>query len=177
MSIVISGALVITTFLLVSLLTFNAMLGTSTSQSTSLMEASDSRADQVTGEISINSVSALDSGDGTNMTLGTSNKGAISYAQISNMDVLARYTSSTGDLEVKRLSYVCRQLCGDSNDPGDNQWTISSVSPDSFNPKMWDPDETATIVLRTVPVVKSGTSAAVVVVVPGGVTDLAYVSN
>ena len=177
MSIAISGTFVMVVFLLVSMLTYEAILGTTATQGTSLQEASEARLAQVGATISIASTSAADSGDGTNVTVLIDNSGAISYGQIADMDVLTKYTNSTGDLEIKRLDYVCKQLCGDSTDPAANQWTVSSISPDSYNPKMWDPDERATVFLRLSPLVKASTSGTVVVAVPGGVSDSAYFTN
>ncbi len=177
MSIVIAGAFVIATFLVVALLTFGTVLGTSTNQGASLQEASDRQAGQVAGVIAITSTSAANSGEGTNITVTGDNTGAMSYGSFSAMDVLAKYTNSTGDQEIKRLAYVCKQLCGNPGNPGDNEWTIFSINPDSYNPKMWDPNENATISLRVVPSVKTGTSGTVAVVVPDGISDSAYFNN
>ena len=177
MSIVIAGAFVMATFLLVAMIIFTTVLDTTTTQGSSLSEASDLRVSQVAGTISIASTAAADSGDGTNITVTGDNVGAMSYANFSDLDVLAKYTNSTGYLEAKRLAYICKQLCGGSGDPGDNQWTVSSISPDSYNPKMWDPDEKAIVKLRVVHPVKTGTSGTVVVVVRGGVFDSAYFTN
>lgn len=177
MSIVIAGALVMGTFLLVAMFLFGTVLGTTTTQGSSLSEASELRVSQIAGTISIVSTGAVDSGDGTDITVTGDNVGAVSYANFSDLDVLAKYINSTGDLEAKRLAHVCKQLCGSSGDPGDNQWTVSSITPDSYNPKMWDPDEEVVIKLRVVPSVKTGTSGTVVVVVRGGVSDSAYFTN
>jgi len=173
-SIVISGAFVLATFLIVAMITFGTFIGTTATQSASLKEASDLRIVQVAGDISIISVSTADSAGSTDLTVAVKNTGAISYGNFLEMDVLTKYTNSTGDQELKRLDYECKQLCGDPGDPGDNKWTIVSLSPDSYNPKMWDPDETATISARLVPQVKNGTSGTVVAVVPGGVSEPAY---
>ena len=62
MSIAIPGALVIVTFLLTVMLTFSAVLGTTTTQGTSLQEAADVRVAQVAGELSIISTSTGDVG-------------------------------------------------------------------------------------------------------------------
>ncbi len=156
---------------------FSAVLGTTSAQGSSLTEAADMRIGQVTGALSIGSTSAIDSGNGTNITVTGDNTGAMSYGNFSQVDVLTKYTDTTGDQVAKRLAYVCKQLCGDPGDPGDNQWTITGINPDSYNPKMWDPDETLTIVLRVAPKVKTGTSGTAAVGAPGGVSDSAYFKN
>ena len=177
MSIVISGAFIIITFLLVTLVIFNTFLGTTATQGASLAEASDFRVSQVAGIISITSTNAVDSGGGTNITVVVNNPGSISYSNFSQTDLLVNYTNASGGEEVKRLSYICKQLCGGTGDPGDNQWTISGFSPDSYNPKMWDPDESATVPVRVVPVVKSGSQGTVALAMPSGVSDSAYFTN
>ena len=177
MSITISGAFIVAVFLLVAILTFSTVLGTTTDQGNSLRESTDSRVGQVSGSLSIASSNATNSGDGTNVTISVDNTGAMSYASPSTMDLLTKYTNSTGDSVTKSLVYVCKQLCGNSGNPGDDEWTISAINPDSHNPKMWDPDETTTLDLRVVPPVKTGTSGTVVVVVPSGVSDTAYFNN
>ena len=78
MSITISGAIVMAVFLLVALLIFGAVLATTTTQGTSLREASDERLTQLAAGLSITSTSAADSGDGTNVTVTGDNTGAIS---------------------------------------------------------------------------------------------------
>ena len=142
-----------------------------------MREASKLRVVQTGGALSITSTSAVDSGGGTEITVSVVNTGSRSYGNFSQVDVLTEYTNSTGDREVKRMTYVCKQLCGGTGDPGDVQWTVTSIAPDGYNPKMWDPDETSTIKLRAVPPVKVGTSGTVAVVVAGGVSDSAYFSN
>ena len=176
MSIAIPGALVIVTFLLTVMLTFSAVLGTTTTQGTSLQEAADVRVAQVAGELSIISTSTGDVSGGTSITVTVENAGAISYSSgdISKVDVLTKYNNATGDQVLTRLSYLCTDVCGASGSPGDDEWTTTGFSPDIFNSKMWDPDETATLSLKVVPAVGTGEVGTVVVAVPGGVSDSAF---
>ena len=156
---------------------FTTVLGTSTTQGTSLREASDTRVDQVAGAISITSVTTADSASRTDITVTGDNTGALSYRDFDLTDVLVDYINTTGDRVAKRLAYICKQLCGLSTDPGNNEWTVTGISPDTFNPNMWDPDETATMLLRVVPKIQASTTATVAVAVRGGVSDSANVSN
>ena len=176
MSVAISGGFIIITLLLVALLTFGTFLGTSTTQGESLREAAKVRAEQATGSISIKSLSTSDLPSATLVTGVVENPGAVSYGDFSDLDLMVSYTS-TGGKVAKRLDHVCLQLCGSTGDPGDNQWSITNISPDSYNPKMWDPDETVDISLSLVPKVQTGTSATLVLGVSGGVTDSAYFTN
>ncbi len=151
MSAVISGGLIISLFILVAMLISSTFLTTSDTQATSLKEISKLRIDQIGGDISITSTIAANSGDGTNVTLAVNNPGSIGYGDFSQVDVVIDYTNTTGDQEVRRLTYVCRQLCGNSADPGDNQWTVTSLVPDGYSPKMWNPDEVANMTLNSFP--------------------------
>ena len=183
MSIAIAGILVIITLLLAAMLTFGAVLTTTTNQAASLREASGARVDRVTGALSITSTSTGAAVGGTNITVVVGNTGAVSYSgeassgDFSHVDFLTEYTDSTGDKLVKRLTYVCKSLCNVAGSPGDNEWTITGISPDSYNPDIWDPDETATISSKVAPAIGGSTTATVAVVVPGGVSDTASVSN
>ena len=177
MSVVIAGVLIIGTFLLVAWTISATVLDTGTTQATALRQASELRADRLGTLISITSVTSLDSGDGTNLTVVVKNTGAVSVSKFTDMDVLVQYTTPPGDLAIKRLSYV-------TGTSGNDEWSlcsgdplVCSISPDVFNPNIWDPDEAATISLRVVPLVKVGTSGTVVVVVPEGVSDSTTFAN
>ena len=82
------------------------------------------------------------------------------------MDVIVKYTDESDNSVLTRLDYV-------SSGIGDNQWTLAGtgVTPDIFNPGIWDSDERMFIDLRVNPAVKSGTSALVVVGSPWAVAD------
>lgn len=183
MSVVIAGSFVIVTFLLAAVVIFNTVLGTTSTQGASLREASDLRMSQVGGNISISSTSTGDTGGGTTITIAVDNPGAISYigdsfnGDFSRMDLLVDYTNTTGGQEVRRLTYVCKELCSTAGGPSANRWTITGLSPDTFNPKIWDPDETVTISSTIAPAVKTGVPGKVVVVVPDGVSDSAFFNN
>lgn len=183
MSIVIAGTFVIVTFLLAAVLIFNAVLGTTSTQGASLRDASKLRAAQLVGNISIASTSTGGAGSATTVTAVVSNPGATSYSgkassgDFSHMDVLVKYKNTTGGQLVKRLTYVCKALCGVGGSPANDEWTISGLSPDTFNPNIWDPGESATISSKISPKVKPGIPGSIVVVVPDGVSDSAYFNN
>jgi hypothetical protein len=100
------------------------------------------------------------------------NTGSQSVANFSQMDVIVQYTDSSDNL-------VRRYLPFNAAGVGDNQWTnpVAGVTPDTLNPRMWDPDETFTINLRVAPEVKAGTSVVVVVATPRAASDQTLVSN
>ena len=171
MSIAIPGILVIATLLLAWVIISASVLDTGTTQAVSLSQTSGLRAERLGTLISITSANPVTTGGGTNVTVVVKNTGAVSVSKFPDMDVLVRYTLETGDLATKRLSYV-------TGTAGTDEWSlcsggpmVCSISPDAFNPNIWDPDETATLSMRVVPEMKSGTSGTVVVVVPGGISD------
>jgi hypothetical protein len=151
------------TLLVTVLLLGGATLTMGWAQASALQDAAELQGERARTEIGITRITSGDSGGGTNVTVQVKNRGATTFGNRPSMDVMVRYTSYLDQLEVKRLTYT-------SGTPGDNQWTVSSISPDVFNPDLWDPEETATLSLRVVPKVKSGTTATVVVATPNGVS-------
>ena len=174
MSSLASGIIVIASFLLASVIMFGTFLTMSTTQSQSLKDLGNINKEKIGSSISITSaiVSAASAGVSTDLTLTVNNTGSQSVADFSEMDVIVQYTDSSDNLVQKYLIYSASGY-------GDNEWTnpITGVTPDTFNPRMWDPDETFTINLRLAPEVKSGTSALVVVITPKAASDQTSISN
>ena len=177
MSIVISGLLIMATFLSVMAVVFTTILDVSNSQAITLDLVSEARAAQLRTAISIISAAPIDTGGSTEITVVANNTGAVSVTKFSDMDVFIRYTTTTGDLAVKRLIYVV-------GTPGGLEWSLCdgspvrcTISPDVYNPNFWDSDEQATITMNVTPVIKNNTSATVVVVVPGGASDSTTFTN
>ena len=170
----ISGVLIISSFLLASVLMFNAFLTTSSTQAQSIRNLGRLNQQKAGSEISITSgtVTASVTGSGTNMTLLVDNIGSQSVQSFDEMDLIVQYTDSAGVAVLKYLTYS-------DGGAGDNQWTnpVTGLTPDTFNPRMWDPDETMSIELRVAPSVKQGTSALVVVNTPRAARDQTSVSN
>lgn len=114
--------------------------------------------------VTIDTAGSTSGGPPTTITLTIRNSGAVSVADFGDMDVIAMYLSSGGALTTERLAYS-------AGAPADNQWGVTSISPDSFNPGIWDPDETATLDLRVSPAVEPGAPVTVTIVAPSGSTD------
>ena len=107
------------------------------------------------------------------MTLLVDNTGSQSVQSFNEMDVIIQYTDTTDATVLKYLTY-------NDGGAGENQWTnpvTGGITPDTYNPRMWDPDETMTIKLRVLPLVKLGTSALVVVNTPKAARDQTLVSH
>lgn len=174
MSSLASGIIVIASFLLASAIMFGTFLTVSTTQSQSLKDLGKTNREKIGSSISITSaiVSAAVAGVSTDLTLEVNNTGSQSVADFSEMDVIVQYTDSLDNLVQKYLTYSASGY-------GDNEWTnpITGVTPDTFNPRMWDPDETFTINLKLAPEVKSATSVLVVVITPKAASDQTLISN
>lgn len=175
MSIVISGVLIISSFLLASVLMFGSFLTTSSTQAESIRNLGRLNQQKAGSEIRITSgtVTASVTGSGTDMTLLIDNTGSQSVQSFDEMDVIVQYTDITDTTVLKYLTY-------NDGGAGENQWTnpaTGGITPDTYNPRMWDPDETMTIELRVLPLVKQGTWALVVVSTPKAAGDQTLVSN
>ena len=171
MATVLAGMLVITTFLLTSVLMFGTFLSTSVSQGESLKVLTDVGGKRLGSALTITSASVVTPG-GTDVAVQVDNSGSQSVVRFGELDVILEYTDTDSNAALRYLPYT-------SGAPGNNQWTIATtgVQPDSFNPGMWDPGETLPIDLRVSPAIKSGTAAEVVVGTPWGVNDNSSVVN
>jgi hypothetical protein len=174
MSSLIPGLLIITAFLVASLIMFGTFLSISATQSQSLKELGKVSRERAGSQISITSagVTSWSPGVSNDMTLSVDNTGSQSVAEFDQMDVIVQYTDSSDNLVRKYLAY-------NSSGVGSNQWTqsITGSGADVLNPGMWDSDETLSIDLRVAPDVKSGTSAVIVVGTPEGAVDETSASN
>ena len=165
MGIIIAGLVVITMLLIASGVMFSTFLGTSVSGGQSLKELNQNNVHRAGSALHIASA-AFEPGGNTDLTVQMDNTGSQSVFRFSEMDVIVRYTDSMDNSVLTRLDYVTSVL-------SNNKWTLSStgVTPDSFNPNVWDSDESLFIDLRVDPSVKSGTSALVVVGTQWAVSD------
>jgi hypothetical protein len=174
MSALIPGILIITTFLVASVIMFSTFLSISTTQSDSLKELGQVNRERASSLISISSAGVTGSSPGvsTDMTLQLENIGSRSVADFERMDVIIQYTDSSD-------SPVHRYLTYNPDGLGDNRWSIpvGGITPDTYNPGMWDPGETLTIDLRVTPDVKSGTQAVIAVATPAAASDQTTVGN
>ena len=58
--------------------------------------------------------------------------------------------------------------------PENDHWTVVSISPDSVNPRNFDPDEQMKIWIRVLPRIESGTTGWIEVVTPNGISASSY---
>jgi len=165
LGIIISGLVVITMLLLASGVMFSTFLNTSVTGAQSLKNLTQSNIQRVGSSLAITS-GGFDLGSNTELTVVMDNSGSQPVVRLNEMDVIIDYTDSVDNSVLTRLAYTSAAL-------GNNEWTlgVTGVTPDTFNPGMWDSDETMYIDMKLDPAVKSGTSAVVVVGSPWAVTD------
>ena len=58
--------------------------------------------------------------------------------------------------------------------PENNSWTVVNISPDSVNPRNFDPDEQMKIWIRVLPRIENGTTGWIKVVTPNGISAPSY---
>lgn len=171
MAIVLAGALVLATFLVTSVLMLHALLTTSAIQSQSLRDQIQVNVEKRGSSLDITGAAVSNPGSGDGW-VHVDNTGSQSVPDFSEMDVILQYTDTS---DVQRLTYLAYNPSG----LGPNQWTVSAtgVQPDTFNPRIWDSDETLAIDLRVSPAIKSGVTGSVVVGTPWGVSDQSSITN
>ncbi len=165
MGIILAGMVVITMLLVASGVMFSAFLDTSVSGAQSLTSLTQANVQRAGSALDITSA-AFSGGGSTDLTLQMDNTGSQSVVRFAEMDVIVEYTDPSDNLVLTRLGYV-------ASDIGNNLWTLSTtgVQPDSFNPGIWDSDESIFIDLRVDPEVKAGTAALIIVGTPWATSD------
>ena len=171
MATVLAGLVVITTFLVTSVLLFGTFLSTSVSQGESLKVLTHVSSDRLGSGLAITSAAVVTPG-GPDVAVQVDNSGNQSVVRFGEMDVILKYTDTDNNAALTYLVYTSGSL-------GSNQWTVAAtgVQPDSFNPGMWDPGESLPIDLQVSPAIKAGTAADVVVGTPWGINDNSSVVN
>ncbi len=170
MGILIAGLVVITMLLVAAGVMFSSFLETSVTGAQSLKELTQISTDRSGSALSITS-GVFDGEVGKDLSVWVDNTGSQTVVRFAELDVIVQYTDSSDNAVVAYLDYQASGIA-------DNEWTVpaTGVTPDSFNPGLWDSDESLFVDLRVEPAVKSGTSALVVVATPWGVSDQTSVS-
>jgi len=107
-------------------------------------------------------------GGGADVTLVLSNEGRTAIQQPSLMDMIINYEGTDDERYVLWLPHT-----GD-NPPGDNQWTVDSISGDYRNPGIFDRGEEMTIKIHLSPAIKDGPSRWLVLATEAGITYSIY---
>lgn len=107
-------------------------------------------------------------GGDADVTLVLSNEGRTAIQQPSLMDLIINYDGTDDERYVLWLPHT------DSNPPGDNQWTVDSISGDYRNPGIFDGGEEMTIKIHLSPATKDGPNRWLVLATEAGITYSIY---
>jgi hypothetical protein len=107
-------------------------------------------------------------GGGADVTLVLSNEGRTAIQQPPLMDLIINYDGTDDERYVFWLPHT------DSNPPGDNQWTVDSISGDYRNPDIFDGGEEMTIKIHLDPATKVGPNRWLVLSTEAGITYSIY---
>ena len=163
MSDVVGAAAVLVLFLLLTSATFLFQIDSWTTHSLAANAATNRGAERLHSRLDITSVVQAVAGCGT-FSAAVGNVGRTSVSDFSQMDVLVDYTDGT---DAKIVSHLTNQA----------DWSVTALSPDTYDPNIWNPRESATIIFAVVPPPKSNTQGTVIIGTPLGVTASAYFST
>ncbi len=150
-------------FLLLTSATFLFQIDSWTTHSLAAKAATNRRAERLHTRMDITSVIQAVTGCGTfSATVG--NAGRTPVSDFTQMDVLVDYTDGA---DAKVVSHLTNEA----------DWSVTALSPDTYDKNIWNPRESATIVFAAVPPPKSNTQGTVIIGSPLGVTASAYFST
>jgi archaellum component FlaF (FlaF/FlaG flagellin family) len=104
----------------------------------------------------------LDAGNAT-LTVQVRNDGQTRVASWSAADVIVTYYTGPSTRENQWLAYATAA-------PAAGEWTVSSISPDSFEPGLLNPGETATLTIELGQPAAAGMSNVVEITTEAGVS-------
>ena len=163
MSEVVGASAVLVLFLLLTSATFLFQIDSWTTHSLAAKDATNRRAERLHTKMDITSVVQAVTDCGTfSATVGSAGRASVS--DFSQMDVLVDYTDGADAKVVLHLTYEA-------------DWSVTALSPDTYDTNIWNPQESATIVFAAVPPPKSNTRGTVIIGSPLGVTASAYFST
>jgi len=163
------------TIVFVAILIFSSyLLATSTiftmnTLSQSFKKANDMQNGKLKTEIEIVNVSVSDAQNIT-VVINNTGKTKILNDDFKYIDVFVYY-DIVGAAEGYTFKWI---LYTEKYPPENNSWTVVSISPDSVNPRNFDPDEQMKIWIRVLPRIENGTTGWIEVVTPNGISASSY---
>ena len=163
------------TIVFVAILMFSSyLLATSTiftmnTLSQSFKKANDMQNGKLKTEIEIVNVSVSDAQNIT-VVINNTGKTKILNDDFKYIDVFVYYdiVGAAEGYTFKWIPYT------EKYPPENNSWTVVSISPDSVNPRNFDPDEQMKIWIRVLPRIENGTTGWIKVVTPNGISAPSY---
>ena len=107
-------------------------------------------------------------GGGADLTVVLSNEGRTAIQEPALMDLIINYADTGDERHVLWLPHT------DSNPPGDNQWTVDSISGDYRNHGIFDGGEQMTVKIHLNPATKDGPERWLVLATDAGVAYTIY---
>jgi archaellum component FlaF (FlaF/FlaG flagellin family) len=107
-------------------------------------------------------------GGDQDVTVVLGNEGRTVIEEPSHMDLIINYEDAASQRYVVWLPYT------ESNPPGDNQWTVDSISGDYRNPGVFDTGEEMTIKIHLNPATGAGPDRWLVLATETGITYSIY---
>ena len=163
MSEVVAASAALALFLLLTSATFLFQIDSWTAHSLAAKAATNRHAERLNTKMDITSVKQAVTGCGTfSATVG--NVGRTSVSDFTQIDVLVDYTDGA---DAKVASHLTNEV----------DWSVTALSPDTYDTNIWNPQESATIVFAAVPPPKPNAQGTVIIGSPLGVTASAYFST
>jgi len=166
METVIPALIVITLLLLAAFMISEQALSAQESVAMSWLEMQERVEERARTDIS--PVGTETSYDGSTVEVTLRNDGDTKLANFEQWDVIVQYDSTgNGDYDiVEWLSYPEGAEVGD--EPLDNEWRVSEILPDAFDPDILNPEEEMVIKLRVSPPITP--TGRAIFATPNGVT-------
>jgi flagellar protein FlaF len=111
--------------------------------------------------------SAVTDVTGTNVYVTLRNDGQTRIGDFSRMDLIVQYVSPAGVYRTVWLPYT-------EGAPGSNEWTVTAIVPDVFEPGIFNPGEEMTVLAALSPAVGTGTTNWATMATPNGISLSAY---
>ena len=158
---VIATSIVMTVFLSVTMVVFSFLISSYTDRSFDASEVSARQVSRVKSGISLKSTSQSNPLTCDAFTAQVENTGEVVFEDFADVDVLVEYPDSGGNKVAARLGYT-------------SEWSVTGIAPDTRNPNMWDPGETATISFTLPSPMQTNGNGVVLVSSPLAVADSGY---
>lgn len=161
MSIALATSVVMALFLLVTSVVFLFLISAWTNGSLETALAINRQLIRVESAIEVKAPTQVNAGVCDTFTIPVENTGEVLVEPFSGMDVLVEYTDTDGNELAIRLEHG-------------TSWSVTGITPDTRDPNLWNPAETATISFTLSPTAKDATLGTVIVVTPLAISDSEY---
>lgn len=166
-----------------SYLFLNGALFSMDTLSNSLQEINEIDNERLKTEIEVGNISVTTSNPGprSDITVHVNNTGSIKIvnAEFKHMDVFVHYYPNGAEDQAmyRRIAYnESAAFAEDSGALMNNEWSVTRITPDLINPRVFDPDEDMEILIRVYPAIGNTSPQQnwTKIVMPNAISDAAY---